>query len=167
MSRKKINITETISELKQIIDKYGGIPSQQVDKAAYAKINYVIKRYADSKEVKKFLSEYSDVFMSDAMTKKGRRIDLRSKVDEFKQIIKKYGKIPSQYEDRKAYQKTEKDIYDYEGRSAVLSHKIRETPKVPEAHSRACHCHKGTESAAEIISCHILQIQKYNQSHRQ
>lgn len=103
MSRKKTNITETISELKQIIDKYGGIPSQQVDKAAYGKINYVIKRYADSEEVKKFLSEYSDVFMSDAMTKKGRRIDLRSKVDEFKQIIKKYGKIPSQYEDRKAY----------------------------------------------------------------
>ena len=32
MSRKKLNITDTISEIKQIIDKYGGIPSQQVDK---------------------------------------------------------------------------------------------------------------------------------------
>lgn len=103
MSRKKINITETISELKQIIEKYGGIPSQQIDKAAYAKINYVIKRYADSEEVKMFLSQYNDIFMQDNKPKKGKRVDIQTKVEEFKKIIEKYGKIPSQNEDRKAY----------------------------------------------------------------
>lgn len=103
MSRKKLNITDTISEIKQIIDKYGGIPSQQVDKAAYAKINYVIKHYGETLEVKSFLTEYGGLLISNSTSKRGKRVDLQTKVEEFMQIIEKYGKIPSQNEDRKAY----------------------------------------------------------------
>lgn len=80
MSRKRLNITDTISELKQIIEKYGGIPSQLVDKTAYNIINYVIKHYGEVPEVKSFLTEYSDLIKSDRSSKRGKRIDLASKV---------------------------------------------------------------------------------------
>ena len=63
----------------------------------------MIKRYADSEEVKMFLSQYNDIFMQDNKPKKGKRVDIQTKVEEFKKIIEKYGKIPSQNEDRKAY----------------------------------------------------------------
>ena len=89
--------------------------------------------------VSRMMNELADYIES----KDNRGIDILS------DMILRCGYVNSFSNHNKAY------VYDYESSTAVLAHKIRETPKVTQPYSRASHSHQRSETA-EPISFHIF-----------
>lgn len=58
MGRGSGDIKKIAEELKTILQKYNGIPSQTVDKAAYSKVKYYIKNHSDKHEIKELIEDY-------------------------------------------------------------------------------------------------------------
>ena len=50
MSRKK-DLSTVLEQLEDILTKYEGIPSQKVDRDAYAYVRYYFKKYSDEPEI--------------------------------------------------------------------------------------------------------------------
>lgn len=55
----RINKEERLQEIKEILCKYNGIPSQYVDKAAYCKIKYFINKFKDDKSVVELIEKWN------------------------------------------------------------------------------------------------------------
>lgn len=94
---RSINIEDRISEIKEILKKYGGIPSQTVDKSAHAKIKYFIKSYAEDVAVQSLIEEF------DLNKGERKRSSFEEKLLEIQTLLKQYGKIPSVNEDSALY----------------------------------------------------------------
>lgn len=90
MPRKPINIEDKISELRTILEKYHGIPSQTVDRAAYANIKYYAKNYSDNPKVCALLEEFNV-----AIGERRKLMDFESSLDDLTNELTKEGRIPS------------------------------------------------------------------------
>lgn len=82
-------------ELRSILLKYNGIPSQKVDKKAYANVKYHLQKYSDMPEIKALIEEFGLVIPG--------RLDKAAKFEKVKSILKEYEGIPNSSTDRANY----------------------------------------------------------------
>ena len=87
--RRRADIKTKIEELRSILVKYNGIPSQYEDKAAYAKISYNLKKYGDDPLIQSLIEEFNLKFGE------RRHSDFDEKVREICEELKEDGKLPS------------------------------------------------------------------------
>lgn len=97
MPRKPIDIDEKLKDLRSILEKYNGIPSQTVDRKAYANVKYYAKNYSDNPKVKSLLEEFG-VVIGD---KKGSSFE--ESLNSFKTQLEQLGKLPSIKENQSLY----------------------------------------------------------------
>lgn len=101
MSRKPVDINEKVKELRSILIKYNGLPSQAVDRIAYANIKYYIKKYGDDTRVQSLVDEFNINIGNKSCS------DFNNKYEEIKETLKVQGRIPSCNEDRPLYDKVQ------------------------------------------------------------
>ena len=53
-----IDIREKAEEIRKVLLKYNGIPSQKEDKSAHLNIKYYIKTYPDEPEIRSLIEEF-------------------------------------------------------------------------------------------------------------
>lgn len=97
MARKSVNIDDKIFELRAILEKYNGIPSQTQDRKAYANIKYYAKKYADNPKIKGLLEEFKV-----QIGEKGT-VKFESSLEEIKQALAEIGHIPSITDNQSLY----------------------------------------------------------------
>ena len=95
---RPVDMTKKIEELRNALQKYNGIPSQTVDRAAHANIKYYLKHHSDAPEIRALIDE----FKLDNLKEKTAAIHLESRIKEIKEILEKYHSIPKNPKD---YQK--------------------------------------------------------------
>ena len=95
---RPVDMTKKIEELRNALQKYNGIPSQTVDRAAHASIKYYLKHHSDAPEIRALIDE----FKLDNLKEKTAAIHLESRIKEIKEILEKYHSIPQTPKD---YQK--------------------------------------------------------------
>lgn len=93
MSRKTNDLSQTIVEIKEILERYSGIPKQSLDRAAHAKIKYFLKTYKDEPQIQELITQYN--------LKEGKE----KQISEVTQILKEFGRIPSVKENTAVYGK--------------------------------------------------------------
>jgi len=59
MGRGFGDIKKQAEEIKTILQKYNGIPSQTVDKQAYSKVRYYLKSHSDDPKIKELIDNYN------------------------------------------------------------------------------------------------------------
>lgn len=97
MARKSINIDDKLVELRTILEKHNGIPSQTQDRKAYANIKYYAKKYSDNPKVKSLLEEFKV-----QIGEKGT-VKFESSFDEIKRALDELGVIPSIKDNQSLY----------------------------------------------------------------
>ncbi len=93
---RPVDMTKKIEELRNALQKYNGIPSQTVDRAAHANIKYYIKRYSDNPEIKALIEEYGLSYT--------KRDDFETQLEKIKAVLADLGKMPSSSQDKTQYQ---------------------------------------------------------------
>ena len=93
---RPVDMTKKIEELRNALQKYNGIPSQTVDRAAHANIKYYIKRYSDNPEIKALIEEYGLSYT--------KRDDFETQLEKNKAVLADLGKMPSSSQDKTLYQ---------------------------------------------------------------
>ena len=93
---RPVDMTKKIEELRSALQKYNGIPSQTVDRAAHANIKYYIKRYSDNPEIKALIEEYGLSYT--------KRDDFETQLEKIKSVLADLGKMPSSSQDKTLYQ---------------------------------------------------------------
>ena len=89
---RPVDMTKKIEELRSALQKYNGIPSQTVDRAAHANIKYYIKRYSDNPEIKALIEEYGLSYT--------KRDDFETQLDKIKEVLADLGRMPSSSQDK-------------------------------------------------------------------
>ena len=87
MVKKTTNIDQKIVEIKEILEKYGGIPKQSLDRAAHAKIKYYFKTYENEPQIQELIAKYNN-------EQRKRNNTVEKQINEVVSILKKYGRIP-------------------------------------------------------------------------
>lgn len=87
MAQKTTNIDQKIVEIKEILEKYGGIPKQSLDRAAHAKIKYYFKTYENEPQIQELIAKYNN-------EQRKRNNTVEKQINEVVSILKKYGRIP-------------------------------------------------------------------------
>lgn len=59
MSSDSGKLRKKAEELRNILLKYNGIPSQKVDKKAYANVKYHLQTYGNMPEIKALIEEFN------------------------------------------------------------------------------------------------------------
>lgn len=93
MGRKANDLDQIIAEIKEILDKYGGIPKQSMDRAAHAKIKYYLKTYKEEPQIQELVAKYD--------LKHGKE----KQIAEVTGILNERGRIPSVKENTAIYGK--------------------------------------------------------------
>ena len=52
MGRKATDLDQKVTEIKEILEKYGRIPKQTEDRAAHATIKYFLKNYETEPQIR-------------------------------------------------------------------------------------------------------------------
>lgn len=94
MATPRKGFQQKVEELKMILEHYGGIPSQQQDRAAYANICYYLKTYGDAPEIKELISKFNL-----NVSKRGKRTDAEAQISNIAAILRDKGRIPSVNDD--------------------------------------------------------------------
>jgi hypothetical protein len=97
MPRKPIEIDEKLNELRSILEKYNGIPSQTIDRKAYANVKYYAKNYSDNPKVKSLLEEFG------VASGYKKNSNFEESLESFKTQLEQIGKIPSIKENQSLY----------------------------------------------------------------
>ena len=92
---RKIDLDQKITEIKEILAKYGGIPKQTEDRAAHAAVKYVLKTYESEPQVQELMSLYN--------LKPGKKNDSERQLNEISSLLKEYGRIPTVKENIAVY----------------------------------------------------------------
>ena len=100
MARKKIDLDKKIVQLRSLLVKYGGLPSQTVDRAAYANIRYFVKNYGEDERVKNLIHEFHIEIGS---KERHSCNNFEQRLEEIETCLKKVGKVPSIKEDATLY----------------------------------------------------------------
>lgn len=108
---RPVDMTKKIEELRIALQKYNGIPSQTVDKAAHANIKYYIKRYSDNPEIKALIEEYGLSYT--------KRDDYETHLEKIKTALAEIGRMPSSSKDKTLYQNVKYFFKRYENKSEV------------------------------------------------
>lgn len=109
---RPVDMTKKIEDLRNTLQKYNGIPSQTVDRAAHANIKYYIKTHSDLPEIQELIEKYNLSF--------SKRVDYDTHLENVKQILADHGRMPSSstektiYQNVKAFFKKYKDIPEVE-----------------------------------------------------
>ena len=82
-------------ELLEIVRQYNGMPSQSQDSAAYAKINYYLKRYGDRDELQE-LKKLCNI-------ENGGSAYFKDKLEKIEQVLKEEKRIPAVKENPSQY----------------------------------------------------------------
>lgn len=77
-----------IKELYDILERYGGLPTQTTDRKAYANIKYYCTRYGDNPQIKDLINKFNISF-------RGHRLSFESTLFELKSKLENEGRIPS------------------------------------------------------------------------
>lgn len=91
-----------LAEVRNLLEKYNGIPSQTADRNAYAKIKYVLKSYSEDPLVVSLIQEFS-------IKKGGCRNNPEAKAKEMEESLVKYGSYQNLRYDKTLYNR----IYKY------------------------------------------------------
>lgn len=86
----RVDIAKKMVEIRELLIRYNGMPSQNVDRAAYSNIRYYINRYADFPEIKSLIEEFS-LKTSNGLSRE-QNFELRFK--EIKTILETHKRIP-------------------------------------------------------------------------
>lgn len=100
MSRKKIDLDIKIVELRSLLIKYKGLPSQKVDRIAYARIKYFVKNYGEDERIKNLIREFDIVIGSNI---KYSKYNYKQRLEEIEEYLKTKGKVPSIKDDATHY----------------------------------------------------------------
>ena len=92
---RKIDLDQKITEIKEILAKYGGIPKQTEDRAAHAAVKYVLKTYESEPQVQELMSLYN--------LTPGKKNDSERQLNEISSLLKEYGRIPTVKENLAVY----------------------------------------------------------------
>ena len=87
----KIDFDIAVDEVWWILKEHNGIPSQKVDKAAYAKVSYYLKRYWDTPQIKSLIKEFN-LTLPRANSRRCSWGPL--KIEEIKRILEERGRMP-------------------------------------------------------------------------
>lgn len=99
-------------ELRAILLKYNGIPSQKVDKKAYSNIKYHLQTYSDKPEIIALIEEFG-------LTIPGR-LDKTAKFEKVKMILEEHEGIPNSSNERSLYDYVRFYFRDHKQDSEVL-----------------------------------------------
>ncbi len=110
---RKIEFQEVISYLRGVFEKYNGIPSQTVDKAAYAKSSRLIKLNKDEPEIIELMQEY-DVDLQN----KGRNYE--EQLSEITSILKSLGRMPKVKDEPELYYKVRYVLQTFKDKEEVI-----------------------------------------------
>lgn len=103
MGRKKnYNFYKRVEEIREMLAKYGGIPSPKEDRVSYAAIKYYVLNYSEHPYIKELIEKYS---LQDIGIKKSKEYTLR----EIEDTLKKYGSVQDLRGEKKLYYR----IYNY------------------------------------------------------
>ena len=97
MGRKTKDLDQKIVEIKEILEKYDGIPKQSLDRAAYANIRYYLKKYENEPQIQELMAQYNFGV--------GKRNSVEKHINEVVLILKEYGRIPTVKENIAVYGK--------------------------------------------------------------
>lgn len=117
MARPKIDLDKKIIQLRAILSKYGGLPSQKVDKVAYANIKYFVKTYGDDERIKNLMHEYN-IEIGSNIKHSNNNYELR--LVEIEKYLKAEGKIPSIKDDATNYNSIRYFFQKFADRKEVL-----------------------------------------------
>ena len=92
-----IDLKEKAKELRIILQKYNGIPSQKEDKAAHQNIKYYVKTYPDEPEIKSLIDEFGLL-----ETKKYFK-DYESHFNKIKEILEERKAMPHSSQEKTLY----------------------------------------------------------------
>jgi hypothetical protein len=92
-----IDIREKAEEIRKVLLKYNGIPSQKEDKSAHLNIKYYIKTYPDEPEIRSLIEEFHLL-----ETKKYFK-DFESHFDKIKEILEERKSMPHSSQEKTLY----------------------------------------------------------------
>lgn len=95
MGRKATDLDQKVTEIKEILEKYGRIPKQTEDRAAHATIKYFLKNYETEPQIQELISQYN------LSTGKGH--DTKEHIGAVTSLLEQYGRIPSVKENLAEY----------------------------------------------------------------
>lgn len=90
----KQSLPEVISYLEEVLEKYNCIPSQKVDRAAYAKTTRLLKLYKDELAIQQLIAKYKIKIESRNKSKSCLNID--DIIIKLRNILEKHNGMPAQ-----------------------------------------------------------------------
>ena len=110
MGRKTTVIEQKVTEIKEILERYGRIPKQTEDRAAHATIKYYLKHYENEPQIQKLMVQYN--------LRAGK--DKEDHLKEVSQLLKEHGRIPTVKENLADYGKIRYFFQKYSDLSEVI-----------------------------------------------
>lgn len=95
MGRKATDLDQKVTEIKEILEKYGRIPKQTEDRAAHATIKYFLKNYETEPQIQELISQYN--------LSTGKGYDTKEHIGAVTSLLEQYGRIPSVKENLAEY----------------------------------------------------------------
>jgi hypothetical protein len=110
MGRKTTDIEQKVTEIKEILERYGRIPNQTEDRAAHATIKYYLKHYENEPQIQKLMVQYN--------LRAGK--DKEDHLKEVSSLLKEHGRIPTVKENLADYGKIRYFFQKYSDLSEVI-----------------------------------------------
>lgn len=121
MPRPRINLDDKIIELRSVLQRYNGLPSQTEDRAAYANIKYYVQKYADDPRIKSLVDEFNIKIGNNS---EGRAFSFDEKYNEIVTALNEIGRIPSISENQSLYTTIRYFFKKFESRPEVTKLKF-------------------------------------------
>ena len=109
MPRKK-DLSTVLEQLEDILTKYEGIPSQKVDRDAYAYVRYYLKKYSDEPEI---------ISLKNRFNIKSKDQIFNIDLDQIKKTLEEEGKFPSIKDNQSLYFRVRQFLKKYENTHEV------------------------------------------------
>lgn len=111
MARRKNLSDEKVEEIKQILVKYNGIPSQKENKNAYASVSYIFKSYATDPRIIILREQFS--------VKQRQKKNYEERYSETLELLDRFKGMPPSKEENTLYNKVRRFFTDYGNTSEV------------------------------------------------